>query len=113
MEMERPIPSEALVWDTDTSKAIHKMENSRMIANALPGIDCGLCGAPTCRTLAEDIARSEASIRQCVVLKLKDPKLMNQLSKIWAIVPWEKDFTTEATSAERGTRHPSAASCGR
>lgn len=83
MEMERPIPSEALVWDTDTSKAIHKMENSRMIANALPGIDCGLCGAPTCRTLAEDIARSEASIRQCVVLKLKDPKLMNQLSKIW------------------------------
>lgn len=83
MEMERPIPSEALVWDADTSKAIHKMENSRMIANALPGIDCGLCGAPTCRTLAEDIARSEASIRQCVVLKLKDPKLMNQLSKIW------------------------------
>ncbi|MFA6775328.1 MAG: [Fe-Fe] hydrogenase large subunit C-terminal domain-containing protein, partial [Sphaerochaetaceae bacterium] len=83
LETQRPEASEAMTWDTDTAKAIHKMENSRMIAKALPGIDCGLCGAPTCKALADDIARSEASIRQCVVLKLKDPKMMNQLSKIW------------------------------
>ena len=25
----------------------------------LPGLDCGSCGAPTCRALAEDIVRGE------------------------------------------------------
>lgn len=78
-----PQSSEAMVWDPDKAKALHKMENSRLILESLPGIDCGLCGSPTCKQLSEDIARSEASIRQCVVLKLKDPKLMNQLVKIW------------------------------
>lgn len=77
------LSSEAMAWDTDTAKALHKMENSRDILESLPGIDCGLCGAPTCKALSEDIAKSDASIRQCVVLKLKDPKLMNQLAKIW------------------------------
>ena len=83
LTIEKPESSEAMAWDIDTAKAIHKMENSHMIEKSLPGIDCGLCGAPTCKALAADIARSEASIRQCVVLKLKDPKTMNQLSKIW------------------------------
>ena len=81
--MEQPQSSEALAWDTDTSKALHKMENSRKILSSLPGIDCGLCGAPTCKALSEDVAKSEASIRQCVVLKLKEPKQLNQLAKIW------------------------------
>ncbi|MDY0371429.1 MAG: (Fe-S)-binding protein, partial [Sphaerochaetaceae bacterium] len=45
--------------------------------------DCGLCGSPTCRALAEDIARGNASIRRCVVLKVTDPKGLNHLAKIW------------------------------
>jgi hypothetical protein len=84
---ERPKPKETLKLDRDMAKALHKMEKARQILAVLPGIDCGLCGAPTCKALAEDIAKSEASIRQCVVLKLKDPKELNSLARIWGERP--------------------------
>ena len=29
-------------------------------------IDCGTCGAPTCRALAEDIVRGSATLHDCV-----------------------------------------------
>lgn len=36
----------------------------------LPGLDCGSCGAPTCRARAEDIVRGSGSIHDCIhVLK--------------------------------------------
>lgn len=69
--------------DEDLETAIHKMEKVRKIIAALPGIDCGLCGAPTCSELAHDIAQGSASIRQCTVLRLKDPKELNTLARIW------------------------------
>ncbi len=31
-----------------------------------PGLDCGSCGAPTCKALAEDIVRGQASEKDCV-----------------------------------------------
>lgn len=37
------------------------------IVKRLPGLDCGSCGAPTCRSLAEDIVRGTATERDCVV----------------------------------------------
>lgn len=36
------------------------------IEKTLPGLDCGTCGAPSCRDLAEDIVRGKASIEDCV-----------------------------------------------
>lgn len=36
-----------------------------------PGLDCGTCGAPTCRALAEDIVRGYADIDHCI-FRLKD-----------------------------------------
>ena len=35
---------------------------------ALPIFDCGACGAPHCRALAEDIVRETASLSDCVFL---------------------------------------------
>lgn len=81
--LETPQPKEILKLDLDRAKALHKLEKVQQILSVLPLIDCGLCGSPTCKALAEDIAKSEASIRQCVVLKLKDPKELNSLAKIW------------------------------
>lgn len=37
----------------------------------LPKIDCGSCGAPTCRALAEDVAKGEASLEDCIFLQKK------------------------------------------
>jgi len=72
----------SLALDENLEKAIHKFEKVRMIVRTLPGIDCGLCGAPTCKALAEDIAQGQASIRQCAVLRMKNKDLPS-LSRIW------------------------------
>ena len=36
------------------------------LTKKFPGIDCGSCGAPSCRALAEDIARGEAKETDCI-----------------------------------------------
>lgn len=38
------------------------------ICEQLPGLDCGCCGAPTCRAFAEDIVRGNSSVDNCTVL---------------------------------------------
>lgn len=48
-------------------------ESMRMLAeiqslrDELPGIDCGSCGAPTCRAFAEDIVKGLADPNDCVI----------------------------------------------
>ncbi len=51
--------------------AIQKMEQLSKIEEALPGLDCGACGSPNCRALAEDIVRGIASETDCVI-KLRE-----------------------------------------
>ena len=55
---------------TDVSKALVKMERLDQLTNGLPGLDCGACGSPSCRALAEDIIRGIAFETDCV-MKLK------------------------------------------
>jgi hypothetical protein len=69
--------------DTDRSRALYKLQKVTDILKVLPGIDCGLCGSPTCKSLAEDIARGQASLKQCVVLKLRNAQSSSSLSRIW------------------------------
>ena len=83
LNLEPAAPLEVLGLDTDHAKALQKLRKAERILAALPGIDCGLCGSPCCKALAEDIAKSQASIRQCVVLKLKSAKDLNSLARIW------------------------------
>jgi iron only hydrogenase large subunit-like protein len=60
-------PRPITVLDEDVSKAIMKMERVDAITNELPGLDCGACGSPSCRTLAEDIVRGLAFDTDCVI----------------------------------------------
>lgn len=55
----------------DISTAIDRMRRLEDILKSLPGINCGSCGAPNCRALAEDIINGEARITDCI-FKLKD-----------------------------------------
>ncbi|HAS37804.1 MAG TPA: ferredoxin [Ruminococcaceae bacterium] len=48
---------------TDAMKLMNQV--SEMVKN-FPGLDCGTCGAPTCKALAEDIVRGYADIDHCV-----------------------------------------------
>lgn len=36
------------------------------VSKELPGLNCGLCGAPTCRTLAKDVAAGAARQDECI-----------------------------------------------
>ncbi|MBE6480482.1 MAG: ferredoxin, partial [Olsenella sp.] len=75
-EEQEYIPELYLFNDLPTYEPIAQLshniaESMRMMADiqrlkaTLPGIDCGACGAPTCRALAEDIVRGRASIGDC------------------------------------------------
>lgn len=65
----KPLSVEGL--DPDPSRAIEKMALKAKILESLPGIDCGSCGAPNCKALADDIVRGEATIMYCI-FKLRD-----------------------------------------
>jgi iron only hydrogenase large subunit-like protein len=54
--------------DPDLAKAIEKKKHKDSIYDSLPKIDCGCCGAPTCRAFAEDIVRGLASIEDCIYM---------------------------------------------
>ena len=47
-------------------ESFSRLERVERLCKRLPGLDCGSCGAPTCKALAEDIVRGEASERDCV-----------------------------------------------
>lgn len=63
-----------LKLDTDIRKALQKMAKIEEYFQSLPGINCGACGAPTCRALAEDVVMGKAEIEDCVLLKVRNEK---------------------------------------
>ncbi len=52
--------------DSDICEAMKKMDKLESIYNSLPKLDCGSCGSPSCRALAEDIVRGEGKEMDCV-----------------------------------------------
>ena len=43
-----------------------RLNQAERLCKKFPGLDCGSCGAPTCKALAEDIVRGQASENDCV-----------------------------------------------
>ena len=56
----------ATVLDDDLEEAMRKMERIDEIFARLPKLDCGSCGAPSCRALAEDIVLGFGSETDCI-----------------------------------------------
>ncbi len=82
-------PRSIMKLDEDMVQAMRKMKKIEKIKNFLPGIDCGACGSPTCRTLAEDVVQGRARTSDCVFvsIKVKGGESMNQVvdytEEIW------------------------------
>lgn len=58
--------------DSNIIRAMEKMNEIDTIYERLPKLDCGSCGSPSCRSLAEDIVRGYAKETDCIfVLKEK------------------------------------------
>jgi len=60
------IPKPSLKLDEDIAVAIKKMELLEKTLRDLPGLDCGSCGCPNCRALAEDIVQGKANETDCI-----------------------------------------------
>ena len=53
------------------AESLRMMSDIQRIREELPGIDCGACGAPTCRAYAEDVIRGTVSRDACPVEKCR------------------------------------------
>lgn len=70
MEWDLPIePMPIFKLDKDFKKALEKMSQIEELTQKLPGVNCGACGAPTCRVLAEDIVNGFAKFEDCIFMK--------------------------------------------
>lgn len=50
----------------DIRERVARIKKAEDVLKTLPGLDCGLCGAPNCRTLAIDVASGEAKKTDCI-----------------------------------------------
>ncbi|MCK9208040.1 MAG: 4Fe-4S binding protein [Salinivirgaceae bacterium] len=69
MPLGEVVPRSMMMLDTNMAEAMKKMKQAKKIETQLPGIDCGACGAPTCRALSEDIVKGNASLSHCVFVQ--------------------------------------------
>ena len=53
------------------AESLRMMSDIQKLRDVLPGIDCGACGAPTCRAFAEDVVRGNTLRDGCPVEKSK------------------------------------------
>lgn len=74
--------------DTDISEAMRKYDRMVSLCDELPALDCGACGAPSCKALAEDIVRGIADITDCIfVLRRKVRKLAEEMMALESRMP--------------------------
>ena len=80
------IPIHAL--DSDIVKAMQKLDEMEKLIEEMPGLDCGACGAPSCKALAEDIVRGEAKITDCIFkLRERVRNLANEMFELESMLP--------------------------
>lgn len=69
MQLDNLIPRSMMMLDSDMALAMKKMSQAQKIEKQLPGIDCGACGAPSCKALSEDIVKGDATLSHCVFVQ--------------------------------------------
>ncbi len=97
-------PRSMMKLDDQVAGAMVKMKRMYELNRALPQVDCGICGAPTCRALAEDIVQAESSLRQCIfvqkILEQNDKLDIRESVRIMRSIWSEKKLDRNAVRAE-------------
>ena len=52
------------------ARSMRMMADIQSLRATLPGLDCGACGAPTCRAFAEDVIRGTATVNDCLLCRV-------------------------------------------
>lgn len=82
------LPRPVYKLDEDPDKASEMRARIDKVESELPGLDCGACGAPTCRALAEDAVLGRGSVWDCVFkLREKLQELSQEVTRLSAILP--------------------------
>lgn len=109
---DQPIlPRPTLKLDEDMGLAIKKLAAIERMVENLPGLDCGSCGAPNCRALAEDVVRGLAAETDCVFkLRERVQLLAEQMMQAAAAIPGSMGATRKiveqngTSGTEEGTQ---------
>ena len=67
----RPSKLMKLFGSHKESLSIEAMQKIEEILEIIQGTDCAACGAPDCRTLAEDIIRGNARLKDCIWVRAR------------------------------------------
>lgn len=100
MKLSQVNPRNMEILDHDMGIAMQKMKKVHELMKILPIVDCGLCGAPSCKALAEDIVQDKATLNQCIFIQkimekegIQEPlESMDVLKKIWGDDKFEKEI---------------------
>ncbi len=69
LQWNRPLEENpALKLADNIADAMRLMQRADEVFERLPNLDCGSCGAPSCRALAGDVALGEAQENDCIFL---------------------------------------------
>lgn len=81
----------------DRGKAMEIMAKIQQVNAVFPQIDCGACGSPTCRALAEDIVLGNSTVSQCIfVLKEKYKELSETVDALEKEAEEHHDGSTDS-----------------
>lgn len=62
-----PVYNQISRLGSSIAESMRMMADIQNIRSTLPGIDCGSCGAPSCRAFAEDVVKKQACIDECPI----------------------------------------------
>jgi len=84
MEWEEPLEfSDVLTLSSNLKEAMEMMLQIDEIEKEFPGLDCGACGAPTCRAFAEDVVKGICKDTECIfVYRNRMKKVASTLSEL-------------------------------
>lgn len=67
----------------DMKESIAMISKVEELCEKFPGLDCGSCGAPTCKALAEDVVRGVANEKDCIhILRQYIHKISDEISML-------------------------------
>ena len=82
------VPNTVEPLDDDFASAMAKLAELEEEIDELPGLDCAACGAPDCRTLAEDIINGLAKRTDCIfILRQQLAELTDEMSSLAHSLP--------------------------
>ncbi len=96
-------PRSIVKLDDNMVEAMKKMKRINEINNLLPQVDCGICGSPSCQSLAEDIVQNNADMKKCIFVqkilqqndKLGLPESIDLMKQTWGVGKLDKNLVHE------------------